>query len=190
MRHLVTIFTAVFMVTLFVQCGENVNEETDYATEQSYTIAEQHAKVWDQAREQVIELVDRMPEDKLNYRPHDSLRTFSEQIVHIAQSSVTISTMFLKGEKMDGPPQELDASSMTKDELKELVDENLTTVREIIMTMSNDELMNGTTKSFSGNEMSKLEGMMFVHDHLTNHKAKANMYIRVSGSEPPSYRYY
>jgi len=53
-----------------------------------------------------------------------------------------------------------------------------------------DEQLTESIKSFSGNDMTRMEGLLLVHDHLTNHKAKANLYVRISGNEPPAYRYY
>ena len=52
------------------------------------------------------------------------------------------------------------------------------------------EVFTEEIKSFGGNQMSRLEGMLTVHDHMTNHKAKANLYVRISGNTPPSYKYY
>ena len=78
---------------------------------------------------------------------------------------------------------------MSKDEIKSMVKANLDETWEIMSSMS-DEQLDEEIKSFSGNTMTRREGLMLVHDHLTNHKAKANLYVRISGNTPPSYRYY
>mgnify|MGYP003886721945 FL=1 len=79
---------------------------------------------------------------------------------------------------------------MTKEDLKAFVKARLEVARENIAGMSNDQLLHEEVKSYMGNTMTRLEGMMFAHDHLTNHKAKANLYIRIAGIRPPTYRYY
>ncbi|MEQ6122446.1 DinB family protein [Reichenbachiella sp. MALMAid0571] len=156
----------------------------------SYSIVEQHELVWKQAITQLLEMADAMPEDRYDYKPHDSLKTFAGQLAHIAGSSKVIANMFLKDIKPAGPPPDMDLSGISREDLKNMVSTSLNEAWDIIKTMSNDQLLNETTTSFSGNTMSRLEGMMFAHDHLTNHKGKANMYIRMSGISPPKYRYY
>lgn len=175
------------MVMLFAQCGDNNSEHTEAP---SYNIAEEHAKVWSVAVNQVMELIDSMPDEHLNYSPDDTVRTFAEQMVHIGISSEMITSLFLKDiPRPDSIPQ-VDAATMTKVELKDFVRQRLDKAGSIIVSMSNDQLLNEKVKSYMGNEMSRLEGMIFAHDHLTNHKAKANLYIRLVGKTPPSYNYY
>lgn len=168
-------------------CGGN---ETGNEQTVSYTIASEHVKVWDIAIEQVLELVDSMPDEHLNYSPDDTIRTFAEQIVHIGISSQMITDMFLKDLPRPDKMPEVNAAEMTKEELKTFVRERLEKARETIAAMSNDKLLNETVNSYMNHEMTRLEGMMFAHDHLTNHKAKANLYIRLVGQMPPHYRYY
>ncbi len=156
----------------------------------TYKIVEGHAPVWTEAISQLMELADAMPEDQYNYKPHDSVRSFAEQLVHIGGSSKVISNMFLKDVKPDGPPPTVDVSGMSKDDVKNMVKTSLEETWEIMKGMSDQQLLEEETQSFSGNKMSRLEGMLLVHDHLSNHKAKANLYVRISGNEPPRYRYY
>ena len=155
----------------------------------TYHFVEGHAPVWDEAIAQVMELADAMPEDYYDFKPHDSVRTFAGQLIHIGASSKVIANMFLKDIRPEGPPPDMDVSAMTKAEIVAFVKTNLEETGEIMKSMSDEQLAE-KIKSFSGNEMTRLEGLLFVHDHLTNHKGKANLYVRISGNEPPSYRYY
>ena len=150
---------------------------------------EAHAPVWDEAIAHVMELADAMPEDYYDFKPPDSVRTFSGQLIHIGASSKVIANMFLKDIRPEGPPPDMDVSAMTKAEIVAFVKTNLEETGEIMKSMSDEQLAE-KVKSFSGNEMTRLEGLLFVHDHLTNHKGKANLYVRISGKEPPNYRYY
>lgn len=170
-----------------IGCGDKSSDSGDVG---SYSIAEEHVKVWDIAIEQVMELVDSMPETQLNYRPDDTIRTFAEQLVHIGMSSEMITGMFLKDKPRPEKMPEVNAAEMTKDELKAFVRERLENARTTIASMSNEQLLNEKVTSYMNHEMSRLEGLMFAHDHLTNHKAKANLYIRLVGQRPPHYRYY
>ncbi len=180
------------MLVLIIGCTpkqeENHDEGDNDSTSPSYSFVEGHAPVWEQATAQIMELADAMPEDMYAYSPHDSVRTFAEQLVHIGGSSVVIANLFLK-DVQPGAPPEMDIAAMTKEEIKSMVKGGLDQTWEIMSSMS-DEQLDEEIKSFAGNTMTRREGMMLVHDHLTNHKAKANLYVRISGNNPPSYRYY
>ncbi|MCB0696349.1 MAG: DinB family protein [Chitinophagaceae bacterium] len=184
--NLFKVFIPVLVILFFAQCGQNAEENEPV----SYAISEGHVKVWDIAIEQVLELVDSMPDNMLNYKPHDSIRTFAEQIIHIGISSEMITNLFLKDIPRPQNIPEVNAAEMTKDDLKKFVKERLEAARANIASMSDDQLLHEHVKSYMGNTMTRLEGMYFAHDHLSNHKAKANLYIRVAGIRPPHYRYY
>lgn len=181
------------MAFILSYCAAPTKDDTAQESQENtptYKIVEGHAVVWTEAIAQVMELADAMPEDQYNFRPHDSVRSFAEQLVHIGGSSKVIANMFLKDVKPDGPPPEMDVSEMSKEDVKNMIKTSLDETWEIMKGMSDQQLLDEETQSFSGNKISRLEGMLLVHDHLTNHKAKANLYVRISGNEPPSYRYY
>jgi uncharacterized damage-inducible protein DinB len=165
-------------------------EVVEEKTAPSYSIVEQHEGPWKEAIAQLMDLADAMPEDMYDYKPHDSLKTFAGQLAHIAGSSKVIANMFLKDIKPSAPPADVDVAAMSKEELKQMVTDQLNETWDIIKTMSDEQLLNEKVTSFAGNQITRLEGLWVVHDHLTNHKAKANMYVRVSGNKPPNYRYY
>ena len=90
------------------------------------------------------------------------------------------------------PPQdrpEMNVAEMSKEEILGFVIGQLETTGELIAGCS-DQMLMETITSFGGNEMIRLEGLLTVHDHFTNHKAKANLYVRITGNKPPSYKYY
>jgi len=165
------------------------SDETEMSDASTHSFVEGHGPIWNEAIEQLMELADAMPEEDYSFAPHDSVRTFAEQLVHIAGSSKVIANMFLKDIQPEGPPADVDVSAMSKEEVKGLLRTSLGETWEIMASMSDEQLTEGI-KSFSGNDMTRLEGLLLVHDHLTNHKAKANLYVRISGNEPPGYRYY
>lgn len=187
-RFVLGVFMVATLVFTTISCGNDADGGKQ--DEVSYSIAEEHVKVWDVALEQILELIDSMPGDRLNFTPDDTLRTFSEQIVHIGISSQMIMNLFLKDVPRPEKMPEVNAAEMTKEDLKTFITDQMNKVRATIAGMSNDQLLNEKVTSYMDHEMTRLEGMMFAHDHLTNHKAKANLYIRLVGQRPPGYRYY
>ncbi|MEM1137508.1 MAG: hypothetical protein AAGI07_16835, partial [Bacteroidota bacterium] len=110
-----------------------------------------------------------------------------EQLVHIANASHLMSQMLLKGEKVAF--SEPDASQMTKEEIIVQLEEKLSATAEIIASLTEDELKE-KIKTFDGNEIPRQQVIIFIHDHLTNHRAKANLYVRMNDITPPKYKYY
>ena len=175
------------ITVLFIQCTQQAAEPPKQ--EPTYDIANMHISVWGAAIDQVMALVDSMPADQLNFKPHDESKSFAEQIEHLGSSSKSICNLYLKDAEWskDSPPKKVE--ELTKEELKEFVRSQMQAVADTLATMSDQQLAEEIT-SFRKNKMTRLEGMWTVHDHMTNHKAKANLYIRISGNTPPNYSYY
>lgn len=179
------------MTAILTNCTQsNPAAESEEPEGPTFNFVEGHAPVWNEAIAQIMELAESMPEDSYGFTPHDSVRTFAQQLLHIGSSSVVIANMFLKDimPEGEGPPPDPEVD-MSKEEIIASVKQNLEDTWEIMKSMS-DQQLDEEIKSFSGNTMSRREGLLLVHDHLTNHKGKANLYVRISGNEPPSYRYY
>src|SRR5882672_998593 len=48
----------------------------------------QMVKDWERAKAYTIEYLNTMPTDKYTFRPQDSIRNFSQQMLHLAQANV------------------------------------------------------------------------------------------------------
>jgi len=189
MKRNLTMAVIVVMAAFLTNCTQsNPVAESTEPEGPTYNFVEGHAPVWNEAIAQVLELAESMPEDSYSFTPHDSVRTFAQQLLHIGGASIVIANLFLKDIQPEGPPQDPEVD-MSKEEIIALVKQNLEETWDIMKSMS-DEQLDEEVKSFAGNAMTRREGLMFVHDHLTNHKGKANLYVRISGNEPPAYRYY
>lgn len=154
---------------------------------QESTWAKMYGPIWENAQKQVLDIAEAMPEDKYSYRPTDISRTFAEQLMHIGYSSKYIAEAYLKGvqaEYEDPSPE-----GMSKAEIIKFLKESLAACGQIYQELSEEEL-NQQVTTFGGNTMSKRQMIISIHDHLTNHKAKANLYVRMNGIEPPPYGYY
>ena len=149
--------------------------------------AEGYLPIWKNAITSTLQVAEAMPADKYDYKPTEESKTFASQMIHIGYSSKVMTQMFLKGEKVEF--NEPDASNMSKEEIIAFLEENLGQVAEIIQSMP-AEAWEEEVKTFGGNMMPKSQAMIFIQDHLTNHRAKANLYIRMNDIKPPSYMYF
>ena len=47
--------------------------------------------------------------------------------------------------------------------------------------------MKTTVMYHSGNTVSRAFALFYVQDHMANHRAKANLYLRMNNIQPPEY---
>ncbi len=178
-----TRLTIIVVSSLLSACNEPKEDTTENA------FVRDHLAAWEGGIEQVLEIAEAMPEEHYGYTPHDSLMTFAEQLVHIAIHTKEIAYWYLEDTRyIDEEGYKERGNKLEKQELIELVEESLEEVSSLFLSLS-DESLQEPIESFIGNQMSRREGLIFVHDHLTNHKAKLNVYLRLKGIQPVVYRY-
>ena len=84
-------------------------------------------------------------------------------------------------------PNAPDASTLTKEEIIQLLKKGFDYTTQIIRTIEQDQLDETCTMYHSGNVVSRAFALFYVQDHMTNHRAKANLYLRMNTIEPPEY---
>lgn len=143
--------------------------------------------IWEVSTNNALDVAKAMPEDLYDYKPNDSSRTFAEQMVHIATSSKGIAEGFITGQRSGGESPK--ASELSKTQIIELMEKNFALVADMIAEMT-DAQANETIKVFGGKEVVRYIAVMFIQDHLANHRAKANLYIRMNDIRPPRYGFF
>ncbi len=141
--------------------------------------------VWLEAREHCLAVAKAMPEEHYGYKPTEVSKTFAEQMVHIAYTIPLLTRRYVQG--MDVKPNRPDASQMTKAEIIKLIEEGFDYTTEVIYNIEQAQLDKSTVMYHSGNTVSRAFALFYVQDHMANHRAKSNLYVRMSGVEPPEY---
>ncbi|MBT8322034.1 MAG: DinB family protein [Eudoraea sp.] len=144
-----------------------------------------YLKVWNTASEHCLEVARAMPEELYTYKPTEVSKTFGEQMVHIAHTVELLTQRYVQG--MEVKPNTPDASIMSKAEILDLLEKGLAYVREVIYTIEQEQLDETCVMYHSGNTVSRAFALFYVQDHMNNHRAKANLYIRMNGTQPPEY---
>lgn len=141
--------------------------------------------VWEVATEHCLEVAKAMPKEKYNYKPTAISKTFAEQMVHIAAANKLLTNRYVLG--MDVKPNTPDASQFTKAEIVEMMQESFNHTKQIIITVEQEKLDETCKMYHSGNIVSRAFALFYIQDHLANHRAKSNLYLRMNGIEPPEY---
>ena len=141
--------------------------------------------VWKVAAEHCLDVAKAMPEELYSYRPTEVSKTFGEQMVHIAHTVELLTQRYVQG--MEVKPNTPDASKMTKAEILSLLEEGFAYTTNVINTIEQVQLDETCVMYHSGNTVSRAFAFFYVQDHMNNHRAKANLYLRMNGIQPPEY---
>ena len=141
--------------------------------------------VWLEAREHCLAVANAMPEELYSYKPTEVSKTFAEQLVHIAHTVELLTQRYVQG--MEVKPNTPDASKMTKVEIIKLLEKGFDYTTNVIYTIGQKQLDETCVMYHSGNTVSRAFAFFYVQDHMANHRAKSNLYIRMNNIKPPEY---
>jgi len=171
------------LLNSFSQITQQDNQQKNLLPKTPFT--KMYLPVWEEAMEHCLAVANAMPDSLYTYKPTEVSKTFAEQMIHIATSTELLTKRYVQG--MEVQPVRLDASKMTKVEIEELMKKSFAYTMNIICTIEQKQLDEKCIMYHSQNEVSRAFAFFYVQDHLANHRAKANLYVRMNGIEPPAY---
>jgi len=173
-------------IGLFAFISNDKTEETGF--QDSFLQTLKNAKAY------TIEVADKMPAEDYTFRPHDSVRTFGEQLAHLSMSSKLLNSMFIKGEEVAFDPVEgekmMKKVGASKEECIQLINASFDEVIATLEAMNEEDLQQTFVFGFAPTkpELTKEQGFLFIRDHMTHHRAQAITYLRIKGHDAPQYR--
>jgi uncharacterized damage-inducible protein DinB len=140
------------------------------------------------SRMYTIEVAQAMPEEKYNFRPVPEVRSYAQQLLHIAESLPGLFEIFIEGKK--APTHSF--SEAGKEEFKSKVDvlARLTEAYDYVDKASaalTDDKLDQSTKYFR-RDVLRSRVLHNILDHTTHHRAQCVVYLRLNGIKPPDYR--
>ena len=141
--------------------------------------------VWITARDHCLDIAKTMPEELYAYKPTPVSKSFGEQMVHIGYTVPLLTKRYVQG--MGVKPNAPDASKMTKAEIIDLLETGFAYTTNVIYTIEQEQLDASCVMYHSGNTVSRAFALFYVQDHMANHRAKANLYLRMNNIQPPEY---
>ncbi len=151
---------------------------------------------WERAKAYTQEYLDAMPANKYNFQATDSIRSFAQQMLHLAQATAgmaffgagyqnnAIQTMFLK------PPQafEKSVSIQSKDSVAHYVNTSYEFMITAIKNLDFDKMNEVVTQDLPGGKRSatRLGWLLKAFEHQTHHRGQCTVYLRLSGIRPPA----
>jgi uncharacterized damage-inducible protein DinB len=176
MKNLILIFALVSVYT-FAQAQSATTPKTAFT--------KMYLPVWLEAKKHCLEVAKAMPEASYSYKPTEVSKTFAEQMVHIAHTVELLTQRYVQG--MDVQPNTPDASKMTKAEIIAYLEKGFDYTTHVIYSIDQAKLDETCVMYHSGNTVSRAFAFFYVQDHMANHRAKANLYVRMNNIQPPEY---
>ena len=136
--------------------------------------------------------LERVPDDKWNWKPHDKSGTVGWLASHIATlpgwTTMTINTEQFDYAPVDGPTYQPPKIENRK-ELLAVFDKESAEARAALAAVSDQELMKGWTLLAGGNTVFTMPRIAcirgFVTNHLIHHRAQLGVYYRLLGVPVP-----
>ncbi len=146
------------------------------------------------AKAYTLEVAEKMPAEDYSFKPHDSVRSFGEQMAHIAMSTKFLNDIFIKGEEFKFDPvatgKTEKMTGASKEACIEMINSNFDEVIATLEGMSEADLEETFVFAFAPNkpELTKEQGFLFIRDHITHHRGQAITSLRIKGHNAPDYR--
>jgi uncharacterized damage-inducible protein DinB len=144
-----------------------------------------YLSVWLEAKAHCLQVAKTMPDSLYHYKPTAISKTFGEQMVHIGYTIPLLTKRYVQG--LEVKPVVPNASAMSKNEIMVLLEQGFDYTAQVIRSIEQKQLDETCVMYHSGNTVSRAFAFFYVQDHLTNHRAKANLYLRLNQIEPPAY---
>lgn len=167
------VFTAVFLLfgaTLRAQFNESVKAQL--------------VKEWQRARAYTLEYLDAMPKDKYGFKAQDSIRSFAQQMLHLAQDIVIMVSLGTGKERIwQGQILEQRPSAQSADSVRYFVkvgyDFGIDGIKNIDASKFEEKVKN---RNF---EETRFAWLLKAFEHQTHHRGQTTIYIRLLGIRPP-----
>ena len=149
------------------------------------TIKTQLIKDWERAKAYTKEYLDAMPKDKYNFRAQDSVRTFAQQMLHLAQANMGLSANGTGRDRIwPGRNLEQTATAQSADSVSYFV---MASYDFAIDGIKNMDISKFEEKNKRGNfDETRLAWIVKAFEHQTHHRGQTTIYIRLLGIKPPN----
>ena len=150
-------------------------------------IRAQFIKDWERAKAYSVDYLNTMPADKYSFKATDSIRSFAQQWLHLAQSNVNVIS-FVTGEPniIGEGILENSKTAQTKDSVMYYVVASYDLAIDGLKKMNMSSL-NEKVKMYNWEE-TRYAWLLKAFEHQTHHRAQTTIYIRLVGLHPPPER--
>ncbi len=141
---------------------------------------------WERAKAYTKEYLDAATEEVYSFKPTPEMRSFGEQMHHLAVDNYKITNAVVVGVASPSQFRDLEKETLkTKAEITKAVLESYDFVIAIIKGLDEAKLGN-TVKMFNKWDTTVEDGLNKAFEHQTHHRGQTTVYLRLKGIKPPT----
>jgi len=141
---------------------------------------------WTRAKDYTKEYIDAMPEDGIGLKPTPEIRSFAEQMLHLANANFAFaSTATGAANPQQGKNLEKMDEYKTKAALTKIVMESYDFVISSVKGMDLKK-MDEPIKLFGRFDATRGVALNKAFEHQTHHRGQTTIYLRLKGVTPPA----
>lgn len=138
---------------------------------------------WERGRKFMKEYLDAMPQDGYSFKPTPEIRSFSQQIMHVADANFAFASAASgKASPYRGSAEK--SPDHSKATVTQTVMESIDFTIEVLKSMSEDDLKK-RVKVF-GQELTAGSALTKSFEHQCHHRGQTTIYLRLKGITPPA----
>jgi uncharacterized damage-inducible protein DinB len=135
-------------------------------------------------------VLERVPENRLGWRPHQKARTLGELALHVAMVPGGVAQLVASPSPAQAPQFRQDPSPASTTELMPALDQSIATAKQVLGGMDDGALTatwrmtNGERELFTTTRAAMLRSVML--NHWYHHRGQLTVYLRELGVPIPS----
>jgi uncharacterized damage-inducible protein DinB len=178
-NRIAVLFTVCFLTSLSFSASAQAITGDD--------IKAQFVKDWERAKAYTLDYLNAMPADKYSFRAVDSIRSFAEQMLHLAQGNTNLASNGTgQTHLFAGRQLEKSETAKTKDSVVYYVTQSYDFAIEGIKNLDVSKL--GEMTGQGNFKVTRYAWLLKAFEHQTHHRGQTTIYIRLLGIRPPGER--
>ena len=154
------------------------------------SIAQAMLSEFEQESKTTRKFLERVPQDKLLWRPHEKSHTAGELALHIAALPELVTRFVLADQSPIPDPGKLFKQPASVQEILATHDKSGETVRQILPTLDDARLMTNWSAIVDGKPVMTVPKVMvlrmFMLNHWIQHRGQLGVYLRLVGAKVPA----
>jgi uncharacterized damage-inducible protein DinB len=177
-------FAALCSSSAFAQSDSNGAKAA--ADDKRPPIIKETESNWKRARKWTLEYIDAMPENAMGFKPTPEIRSFAEQMLHLAYWNCAMAE-FLGGKvnpygKTQETLEQRD-DMKTKAALRKVVEESYDNLLAVVAGLDEAKMLEQVP--YFNTKRTRLTVFAGALDHQAHHRGQTTIYLRLKGLTPP-----
>ena len=145
-------------------------------------------KEWERSKSYTVEYLNTMPANKYSFKPVDSIRSFAQQMLHLAQVNVLLMSTATGQSPLSFANSDLEhfPTAQNKDSVMYYVMASYDFCSKAVKNLNINKW--GEKVNVFGYEETRFAMLIKGIEHQAHHRGQTTIYIRLQGIKPPQER--